>query len=193
MVKALGSIIFFLALVISCPAQRSFEIDQDKDHFQLSFELISDLVIVPVEVNGVALSFLLDTGVDSTILFNLSEVDSLEVKNATTILLRGLGAGEPIQAIKSSGNELRIGKATSSSLSLYVVYDYEIYLSHRVGVPIHGILGYDFFKDFILEFNYPRQKITIYKPEAYRSKKCGKCEELPLSFHKNKPYIRVGG
>ena len=189
MVKTIGSIIFFLALVISSPAQKAFEIDNDKNHFQLPFQLIHDLVIVPVEINGVELSFLLDTGVDSTILFNLTEVDSLNVKNATSILLKGLGAGEPIQAIKSSGNEVRIGKATSQSLVLYVVYDYEINLSNRVGVPIHGIIGYDFFKDFILEFNYPRKKINIYDPEFYEYKKCRKCEDLPLTFFLNKPYV----
>lgn len=191
MAKAISSIIFFLALFISSPAQKSFEIDDDKDHFQLSFQLIHDLVIVPVEINGVELSFLLDTGVDSTILFNLTEVDSLNVKNATSILLKGLGAGDPIQAIKSSGNEVRIGKATSQSLTLYVVYDYEINLSNRVGVPIHGIIGNDLFKDFILEFNYTRQKINMYEPGSYEYKKCRKCEDLPLTFHKNKPYVRA--
>jgi hypothetical protein len=144
---------------------------------------------VPVEINGVELSFLLDTGVDSTILFNLREVDSLNVKNATTILLKGLGAGEPIKAIKSTGNDIRIGKATSQSLIMYVVYDYEISLSNRMGVPIHGIIGYDFFKDFILEFNYPREKIKIYEPEFYEYKKCRKCEDLPLTLFRNKPYV----
>jgi len=189
LIKSFSSLILFLTLFISAQAQRAFEIDNDKDHFQLPFQLIHDLVIVPVEINGVALSFLLDTGVDSTILFNLKEVDSINVKNATSILLKGLGAGDPVKAIKSSGNEVRIGMATSQSLVLYVVYDYEISLSNRVGVPIHGIIGYDFFKDFILEFNYPREKINIYKPEFYEYRKCRKCEDLPLTFNMNKPYV----
>ena len=179
----------FFALFISSPAQKVFQIDDDKDHFELPFQLIHDLVIIQVEINGVELSFLLDTGVDSTIMFNLKEVNSLDVKNTRSILLKGLGAGDPIQAIKSSGNEVRIGKAISQSLILYVVYDFEINLSNRVGVPIHGIIGNDFFKDFILEFNYPRQKINIYNPESYAYKKCAKCEDLPLIFYMNKPYV----
>jgi len=189
LVKAISFIIFFLALFISSLAQNAFEIDDSKNHFELPFQLVHDLVIMPVEINGVELSFLLDTGVDSTILFNLTEVDYLDVKNATSILLKGLGGGDFIQGIKSSGNDVRIGKATSQSLILYVVYDYEINLSNRVGVPIHGIIGYDFFKDFILEFNYPRQKINIYDPEFYEYKKCRKCEDLPLTFYMNKPYV----
>ena len=72
--------ILFFALFISSPAQKVFQIDDDKDHFELPFQLIHDLVIIQVEINGVELSFLLDTGVDSTIMFNLKEVDSLDVK-----------------------------------------------------------------------------------------------------------------
>lgn len=189
MKKVISFVILFFALFLSAPAQKAFEIDDAKDHFQLAFQLINDLVIVPVEINGVELSFLLDTGVDSTILFNLKEVDSLNVKNPTSILLKGLGAGDPIRAIKSSGNEVRVGKATSKSLTLYVVYDYEINLSNRLGFPIHGILGYDFFNEFVLEFNYPREKINVYTPESYVYKNCKKCEDLDLTFFKNKPYV----
>lgn len=189
MKKVISFVILFFALFLSAPAQKAFEIEDAKDHFQLAFQLINDLVIVPVEINGVELSFLLDTGVDSTILFNLKEVDSLNVKNPTSILLKGLGAGDPIRAIKSSGNEVRVGKATSKSLTLYVVYDYEINLSNRLGFPIHGILGYDFFNEFVLEFNYPREKINVYTPESYVYKNCKKCEDLDLTFFKNKPYV----
>ncbi|MDC1324202.1 retropepsin-like domain-containing protein [Polaribacter sp.] len=37
--------------------------------------------MIPVEVNNTKLSFILDTGVDKTILFSLSENDSLGLKN----------------------------------------------------------------------------------------------------------------
>ena len=35
-----------------------------------NFKLINNLIIIPVEVNGVTLSFLLDTGVSKPIIFN---------------------------------------------------------------------------------------------------------------------------
>ncbi|MCF4102433.1 aspartyl protease family protein [Gillisia sp. M10.2A] len=183
---------FFCALLpFSLAAQDDFNISDNKDYFDLKFELVNDLVVIPVGINGVELSFLLDTGVDSTVLFSLQEKDSLEIKNATVIYLRGLGEGEPVRALKSTGNVAEIGSAFHSNLTFYVVYEHEISLSNRIGVPIHGILGYDFFKDFVVEFNYTKKRLRAYKNDKYNYKSCARCEDFKLTFHKNKPYIDV--
>lgn len=183
--------IVFLFLFISAEAQVGFQIEDGKKSFRISFELVNDLVILPVEINGLELSFLLDTGVNSTILFSLDEKDSINIKNAEIISLRGLGEGKPFQAIKSTGNLVRIGEAYSTDLPLYVVYDNPINLSNRIGVPIHGIIGYDFFKDFVLEFNYSRKKLRVSDPQFYKYKNCRRCEDFDIFFHLNKPYINV--
>jgi hypothetical protein len=64
-------------------------------------------------------------------------------------------------------------------------------MSTRLGVPVHGIIGYDVFKDFVVEINYGSEKIKFYNPDTYRYKKCKKCTDLPLTFRNNKPYIDV--
>ena len=43
----------------------------------VKFKLVNNLIIVPLEINGKELSFILDTGVNKTIIFNLSENDSI--------------------------------------------------------------------------------------------------------------------
>lgn len=159
----------------------------------MPFELVNNLVVVPVEINGLELSFLIDTGVNSTILFSLGDKDTLNLKNTEAILLRGLGAGEPIKALKSSGNEVRLGEALNKNLSVYLVFDNPLGLSNRLGVPVHGIIGYDLFKDFIVEFDYVRKRLKIYDPSVYNSRKCKSCDELDLIFHRNKPYINIKG
>ena len=45
------------------------------------------------------LSFILDTGVDKTILFNLSQNDSIGLNNVRRINLKGLGDGESYRGI----------------------------------------------------------------------------------------------
>ncbi|MFT7073231.1 MAG: hypothetical protein ACJA1Z_003507 [Patiriisocius sp.] len=42
-------------------------------------------------MNGVELSFLLDTGVQNRILLSLTEADSVSIKNVNAINLRGIG------------------------------------------------------------------------------------------------------
>jgi hypothetical protein len=40
---------------------------------KIPFQLINNLVFIPINVNGVELTFLLDSGVKETILFSLEE------------------------------------------------------------------------------------------------------------------------
>lgn len=157
---------------------------------KISFKLINNLIVIPVEINGVELSFLLDTGVSKPIIFNfLNLTEDLQINQAEKIYLRGLGEGDSVEALRSSNNIFRIGKALSISQSLYAVFDPELNFAPRLGVPIHGIIGYDFFKDFIVEVNYSSRYIRIHNPDSYKQKKCSSCEIFDLEFFNNKPYI----
>jgi hypothetical protein len=60
-----------------------------------------------------------------------------------------------------------------------------------MGETIHGIIGYDLLKNFIVKINYQSKKIDFYKPENYRYKKCRKCETFPIELYRNKPYINL--
>lgn len=146
-------------------------------------------MVVPVELNEAKLSFILDTGVSSPILFNLTEQDSIQVNNVSEITLRGLGDGDPIQALQSKGNVMEIGNAKSFNMPLYVVLDKDINFSTSLGIPIHGIIGYDFFKDFVVEINYVKGHLKLFNPEDYVYKKSEKAETLPLYVRGKKAYV----
>lgn len=145
---------------------------------------------MPVKVNGVELSFLLDTGVNTAVLLNLDEVDSLELKNAQKILLRGLGGDEVIEAIKSRKNVVEVSNTVHRSLDVFVIYDEELNFSPRLGHAVHGILGYDFFKDLIVEINYERRFLKVYDPQKFRHK-LRKYNRVPLRLYRNKPYVQA--
>tara|TARA_B100000809_G_C15129214_1_gene527644 strand:- start:2474 stop:2791 length:318 start_codon:yes stop_codon:yes gene_type:complete len=87
----------------------------------MSFKLINNLVVIPVEVNGIKLAFLLDTGVSSTIMFSLSEIDSLELNDTNSIRLRGLGEGGSIPALKINHNRIKVGDVTDIDHTVFVV------------------------------------------------------------------------
>jgi len=157
---------------------------------KIKFKLANNLIVVPMTLNGVELSFLLDTGVGSTIIFSLDSKDSLELRGASRIFLRGLGDGEPVQAIKSTNNKLKIGKAISQNHTVYLVLDESINFSPQMGFPIHGIIGYDFFKEFIVGIDYSSRYIKINDPKRYVYKECKKCFETKLDFNDGKrPFV----
>ena len=171
--------------------QGGFIIKNDRKSTRIRFELVNNLIIIPVKLNGLELSFLLDTGVNTTILLDLEPQDSLELRNAEKIQLRGLGGLELIDAYKSSGNVLEIGKLKNDELDLFVIYDKEINFSPRLGVVINGIIGSEFFKNFVVEINYSSKFLRVHDPSQF-NKKLGKYERQPLYFYRNKPYLLSG-
>ena len=185
-----------IVLILLCmagiiQAQSKFNIMNGKDKASVRFKLINNLIVIPVEINGVEMSFLLDSGVNKPIMFSLNPGDSLSIEQKERIQLRGLGSGEPIQAVKARSDTFKVNDILKLNLELYIILDQEINMSTRLGVPIHGIIGYDMFKDFIVEINYSAEKIKFYNPEKYKYKRCKKCTDLPLTFRNNKPYIDV--
>lgn len=172
-------------------AQGEFRIIGNNDYEKLDFEFINNLVIIPVKFNGVELSFLLDTGVKNTILFSLQDRDSLELKQVEEVRLRGLGNDKPIRGVKSFNNVFEIGKIVDRNHPVYIVFDQDVNFSTRLGKVVHGIIGYEFFKQFVVETNYVTNKMQIWKPEAYDIKRCRRCTSLSLKFSNSKPYINA--
>ncbi|AXP79859.1 hypothetical protein CJ739_763 [Mariniflexile rhizosphaerae] len=173
-------------------SQGKFTIQNKHRSDKVKFKLINNLIIIPVEINGVTLSFLLDTGVSKAIIFNFLNVsDTLKIKNTETIFLRGLGEGELVEALKSDDNVIKIGDAINLKQELYAIFEANLDLAPKLGFPVHGIIGNDVFRDLIVEVNYSRKYLKLTEPEAYRYKKCRKCETFNLEFYNSKPYINV--
>lgn len=156
---------------------------------KVKFELVNNLIIIPVEINGAKLKFVLDSGVSSPILFNLTNQDSIQINEVSEITLRGLGDGEPIKALKSQHNRFRIGNATNVDQQVYVVLDRELNFSTSLGVNIHGIIGYDVFKSFVVEVNYGKKQIKFHNPQNYVYQPHRKVESLPLYVVGRKAYV----
>ncbi len=173
-------------------SQKGFQFLGDRtDEVQVSFQLINNLIVIPVEVNKKKLSFILDTGVNKTILFNLSQQDSLRLNNIEKIDLKGLGSGESVAALLSKNNQLKLETLFSSHEFIYVILEDKFDLSSKMGTTINGIIGYNLLKNFIVEINYKRKRLTFYNTKTYRYKKCRKCQTFPLQFYRKKPFIDV--
>ncbi len=180
-------IIACLTLTTSLFSQSSFEMDRNEKQVKIPFDLVSNLIVVPVKLNGVELSFLLDTGVRETILFNVSKVDSLMLNNARTFTVKGANDVE-VTALKSKNNFLEIGDLKSKDHDVYVAFNQDTNLSSYLGEEIHGILGYHLFKDFVVELSYSKKFIKILKKGGYKNK-WKRYTPIDLSFSKGKPYV----
>ena len=158
---------------------------------KIKFEFYNNLIIIPLEINNVKLSFVLDTGVTKPILFNLSESDSLDLKDTETFYLHGLGANGKIKALRSSYNKFQVGDAVGVNQDLFVVFDNTINFTPRLGVLVHGIIGYDLFKDFVVEINYKSKYIRLHKLNSFKPKSSKRWKMLPLDIHNKKPHVNA--
>ena len=160
-----------------------------KSYEDIRFQFINNLIVIPIKVNNKKLNFILDSGVNKTIVFNSSKVDTILSNFEYKYKLKGLGKGLPVNAIVSKNNLFRINNLIAVNKNVYVILKDDFDLSSKMGITIHGVIGYDIFSDLILRINYKSKKIRFYNPSQYQQKICSKCEVLPITIFQKKPYI----
>ncbi len=182
--------IFFIQ-VFQVLGQNGFALKEGIDKVNIPFKLINNLIFIPLKVNGVELHFLLDSGVEETILFSMEEKKEVNFFNVEKISLRGLGSETAIEGLKSTNNTLENNGLLSENHLLYIVLDQNFNLSFHVGIPVNGIIGYNFFKNNLVEINYEKKRISVYRDTEKNKKRIEKkFEMLPITIEKSKPYIQ---
>lgn len=173
-------------------AQEGFVFEPGKHKAVIPFKLINNLMFVELQVNGVPLIFLLDSGVEETILLSLENKSEVRFNQVQKIKLRGLGSSEAIEGLKSSHNQLSFEGLSDYNHDLYIVLDQDFNFSSHVGIPVNGIIGYHFFKNHLVQINYSKRKITVYKDPVKAHQKLDKRFEIfPITIEKAKPYFEL--
>lgn len=182
-------IILFIAL--SVHAQEGFIMDQTKSKVVIPFQLVNNLIFITVNVNGVNLTFLLDTGVAETVLFSLDESQTLIFEHVEKIELKGMGSQAPIDALIAKNNILKIPHFADLNHDILIVLNQEVNFSPNVGIAVNGILGFDFFRNYPVEINYQKKRIVIRKLEPKTIRRMKKFGGFPIEFIKDKPYLNI--
>lgn len=181
---------FGLLTSLSLFAQDDFLIEKHSQKVTIPFKLINNLIFIPIKVNGIELNFLLDSGVEETILFSMEEKQEVSFKNIQKIKLRGLGSEDEIEGLKSTNNILESHGLKSNNHLVYIILDQSFNLSSHIGIPVNGIIGYKFFKNNIVEINYQKKRIVVYaNNEATHKKLNKKFNEVPITIERSKPYV----
>ncbi|MCY4561589.1 MAG: aspartyl protease family protein [Flavobacteriaceae bacterium] len=170
-----------------------FEFSNNKKRQVVRFELINNLIVLPVEVNGQKLRFLLDSGVNTTIIFNNNQIINPHLENAQKILLQGLGEGDPVTAHITIENTLKIKHLVAKQQTIFLIDETEFEFARRMGTQIDGIIGSSLFSSCLITVKYDSQQLKFLNFENKRKNFCSRCYELPLEIEENKPYIHIKG
>ncbi len=154
------SLLILLVLTLSyVRAQDGLLLDQYTKRETISFQLINNLIFIPITVNGVELTFLLDTGVAETLLFSVGDSE-LVLQDTERVKFSGLGGAVEIEGLKSVNNKVQIGSTyADSNHTIFVILDEEFNFSSYVGIPVNGIIGYPFFRNHQVKIDYHAKKL----------------------------------
>ncbi len=186
--------LYFLPEIPFAQGQSKFENDtvyfvSNQKKTNIPFKLVHNLIIIPVKINdSTPLNFILDSGVRNTLVTRLNYTDSLNLNEANKIAIRGLGSGYELEALHSVGNTMHMPGIKGDNHQVYVLMEDIFNLSQRMGMPVHGIIGYDIFKNFIVKINYKTHMLTLYRPDSKLRKK-RRAEEFPLHIEGTKAYV----
>lgn len=158
----------------------------------IKFKSASNLIIIPVTINeSDTLNFILDTGVKFPIITELPFINKLNLNYIMPVQIKGLGDGVELTAYRSGNNTMSIQGLTARNQEVQMIIDENFQISHMLGIPVHGLIGFNLFKDFVVEIDYHNEKLTLFKPEYYKYRDRKRDIILPLHFDGDKPFVRT--
>jgi len=164
--KFLFFFLFFLP-VLGLKAQvPGFFITGNQKKVELPFLASNSLILLPVSINGhPPVYFLLDTGVKANLLFSKAMGDTLGLTYTRRLGMVGADGSSTVWAQISPVNSLDLGGVKGALQSLLVLEEDFLELESVIGIPVYGILGYEFFKHNAVKIDYEQSILTVYPPE----------------------------
>lgn len=155
-----------------------------------SFQLIKNLIIIPLFINGKGpFNFVLDTGVGLFLVTEPELINSLDTSIARTVKINGIGEGNEMSAFVYPAATIDVGNSITGKIPIAILKQDPFNLSSYLGMPVHGLVGYELLSSFIVRINYGAKTVTYYRPEtAYIPRKGSKAS---ISIEDRKPYVEA--
>lgn len=148
------------------------------------------MVVVQLYINHKGpFNFVMDTGVGLMIITDPSMIDTLKIPTSHKLKLRGFGENDSYEAFASQTLDIGIPGLTSYGINAAVLTKDQFGLSNYAGMPIHGLLGYEFFNNLAVKVNFSDSTLTAYRPQD--TKRFAKGERIPITIEDHKPYLEA--
>ena len=179
----------FLVIIQSAVAQDfGFHFIDRRKSVVIPFEWQSNLIVVPVRINDSdTLNFILDTGISMNLITDPVVARELSLKYVRKVNVLGVGQGKSLEARVSVGNRIRLPGVQAKGQNLVVLSEDLLQLSSYVGMPIHGIFGFELFRNFVVKIDFRSRQIKLYNPETYKYR--GRGQKIPIVIEDTKPYL----
>jgi hypothetical protein len=167
------------------PAQGPSDTLLKPDAAPIPFTLESNHIVFKVRLNGhEPIGFLLDTGADENVI-NTTRLAEFGLKTyGGTISTGGGGSAEYDYA---AGATFTLPGAELSNQHVAVID--QSGLERALGIPLGGLLGYDFISRFVVEIDYQKKLLTLHDPKTWNYAGVGYV--VPITFDNGIPYTNA--
>ncbi len=164
--------------------------NRDAHKIEIPFEYENNFIILEVRLNRTfPLKFIFDTGAEHTILTKREISDLLRLPYERQFTILGSDMQTELYAYLVRSVHLELENISVANKPILVLEEDYFRFEEFTGVDVHGIIGADLFRGFVVKINYQRKMITLYNPNRYKPEH--RFEEIPVEFSKNKPYIKA--
>jgi hypothetical protein len=192
--KKAPACVLVLSILLCCCSSivnaQYFDLEGTQKRVNIPFRMVRDMVIIRLNINDKGpFNFILDSGVGLMLITDPKLVDSLNISNKRTLKISGLGEGDDYEAYITSPLKVDIRGLISYDVAAAILKKDHFGLSNYAGIPIHGLLGYEFFNNLAVKINFGDSILTVSKPKDIRSLRKG--SKIPITVENRKPYIRA--
>jgi hypothetical protein len=161
---------------------------------RVSFSSPRNLLIIEARLNGRGpYNFLLDTGVNTSLLTDPGLADSLQLAHGQTYHVAGLGGADSgLRAYEATGVRVSLPGVEAAAMTWLVLSSDVLDLSGYVGMPVHGIIGADLFRSFVVCIRPEQRQLILTAPAHYKVPGGRRWASLPLTFDQGKAYVTAG-
>lgn len=165
-----------------------FDLDDGAKVVELSFIRESNLIIVPIKVNGEGpYNFILDTGSESGMVFDKWVIGEKNLVNARTVPVYAADGKKVTDLWVANNLNISLPGVSGVQQSMLVLQENFIDIENVIGVQAHGILGSEIFNRFVVEVDYDNKLLKLYNPQDFKVPRG--FSKIPITLENYRPFV----
>lgn len=178
-----------LLILFAVPAHSQFfQFETKRKRLLIPVKQVKNLLIIPIYINQKGpFNFILDSGVGIAVITDSKLIDSVHIENVRSVAITGFGAGKDLSAYIAPQVEFSLIPTVKANIPTAILKSDALDLSGFTGMPIHGLIGYEFFSSFLVRINYSSGSVIVYPKDTHYIMKKG--YRIPITVEENKPYL----
>ena len=184
----LSIILFFYLVTTSAgkPSDAGFSFPENTVEIKFRFSIYKNLIVLPVTINdSIRVNLILDTGCRNLLLFGKRFERLFKTLPDHKVRFSGLGEKPPLTGKLALNNKVSIHSLLGQEIPVIIVQGKSLFGERT---EIDGIVGYDIFIKFEIEFDASRQLIKFRPAES--AEIAPGFTRIPLRVEDSRPLIQ---